>query len=75
MPGGHWLLGYIFRGWHKYITIDYVYGHVDNAFGWGQTYMNIFENLGYAYGLYQYRFKNNRNLGCAPFASCLHFFK
>ncbi len=49
------MLGYIFSGWHKYITHDFVYGHYTNAFGWGQTYMNVAEQLGYLYALFQYK--------------------
>lgn len=47
----------------QYATVDYVYGHITNAFGWGQTYMNVVENIGYAFALYQYRVKGNRKLG------------
>ncbi len=48
---------------NQYATIDYVYRGVDNAFGWGQSYMNVVENIGYLWALYQYRVKGNKKLG------------
>jgi hypothetical protein len=51
-----------------YSTIDLVYGihpltKEFNPFCWGQSAMNVVENVFYALGLFYYRFRGQRNLG------------
>ncbi len=62
LPGGS--LAFLYVPYVLYSTIDLVYGVRNgefNAFGIGQSLMNIAENACYAYGLVQYR-RGKKNL-------------
>ena len=63
LPGG--ALAFLYKPYVLYSTIDLVYGVRNdefNAFGIGQSLMNVLENLTYLFGLWQYRVRHNKNL-------------
>jgi hypothetical protein len=62
LPGG--ALATIWKPYALYSTIDLVYGVRNgefNAFGYGQSLMNVVENVFYLIGLYLYRVRGNKN--------------
>ncbi len=62
LPGGD--LAFIYKPYVLYSTIDLVYGVRDgefNAFGIGQSLMNVLENVAYLIGLWLYRVRRDKN--------------
>jgi hypothetical protein len=62
LPGG--ALAAFWSPYKLYSTIDLVYGvrnNEYNAFGIGQSLMNVVENVFYLIGLYLYRVRGNKN--------------